>query len=186
MRRLWRDYCEHASGVDNDGIQQLVSEIAGVDLAEFLQELIYGTGELPLQQLLQTVGVEVNYRLAGNQKDKGGKPVDGELAAVDFAALLKQDKGGLEIQRVSEAGSAQSAGLSAGDVIIAVNGLKLSLEQFEKQLLLAQPGDCWQVHAFRRDELNQFEVRLQQAQPSSIVLAACESQIEQRLAWLQN
>ena len=186
MRGMWQDYRDHAKTVESDGIQRLVSEIAGSDLKEFLDELIYGTSDLPLAELLESVGVDVVTRVAGNQQDKGGKDVEGELATVDVGALLKEGEAGLTIQRLSESGSAQSAGLSAGDVIIAIDGIKLNLGQLEKKLLLARPGDCWALHAFRRDELHQFVVVLQAAVASTIVLSASESQQSQRQAWLQN
>ena len=185
MRRLWQDYREQGKGIGSDRIQQLVSEIAGEDLSEFLHDMIHGTDELPLEALLQQSGVEVCHRVAGNQKDKGGKEIEGDLASVDFAALLKPESGGLAIQRATEAGSAQSAGLAAGDVIVAIDSLKINLEQFEKKLLLAKPGDRWQVHAFRRDELNQFEVTLQAAEASSVVLKASDEGQTRRQAWLQ-
>jgi len=184
MRRLWQDYREQARGVEKDSIQQLVSEIAGSDLGDFMQELIYGTSELPLAELLETAGISVTTRVAGNQQDKGGKDIEGELATVDFGAFLKEGEAGLAIQRVAESGSAQSAGLSAGDVIIAIDGIRLNQGQLEQRLLLARPDDCWTVHAFRRDELYQFEVVLQKAVASTFVLKATESQQPQRQAWL--
>jgi len=185
MRRLWQGYREQGRGVEPDSIQQLVSEIAGQDLEPFLDELIDGTGELPLDELLGLVGIEMLQRTAKNAQDKGGKEVEGDLPTVDLGAVLKDGEAGLTIQRVTEAGSAQNAGLSAGDQIIAVDGLKLNLGQLEKKLLRASPAEVWQVHAFRRDELHQFEVKLQAATESTCVLKITDQQREARKAWFQ-
>jgi len=108
------------------------------------------------------------------------------LPAVDFGAQLKDCEAGLSIQRVVEAGSAQSAGLSADDQIIAIDGLRLNLGLFEKKILRAKPGDSWQIHAFRRDELYQFEVVMQVAEANTFVLKKTDRQPQARRAWLNN
>ncbi len=185
MRRLWQRYRDTGVGVEPDTIQQIVSEVVGQDLGPFMHELIYGTGELPLPELLAEVGIEARLRNAKNMQDKGGKDEQGEVPGVDLGAMLKDDVAGLMVQRVVENGSAQSAGLSAGDQVIAIDGLKLNLGQLDKKLLLASPGDVWQLHAFRRDELHHFDIVLQAAQANTFVLKPADQQ-RQRQAWLGN
>ena len=184
MHRLWQAYREQGKGVEPDGIQQLVSEITGIDLGLFLEEMINGTGDLPLPELLASVGIEVVQRVAKNAQDKGGKDIEGELPGVGFGAMLKDGEAGLVIQRVAEAGAAQNGGLSADDQIIAVDGLKLNLGQFEKKILRANAGDVWQVHAFRRDELYQFDIVLQAAAETTFVLKITDQHQSARKAWL--
>jgi predicted metalloprotease with PDZ domain len=183
MRRLWQAYLDTGRGVEPDGIQQLVSEIAGVDLGDFLHTLIYGTDELPLPQLLAAAGIEVTQRYASNAQDKGGKAATGKLPGVDVGAALKESEAGLAVLRVSEDGALQQAGVSAGDVIIAVDGLKLNLAQFENRLLRASAGDVWQLHAFRRDELHVFDVILQAATENTCVLTVGDTELARR-GWL--
>ena len=184
MSRLWRDYLEQGAGIEPDRIQQLVSEISGHDLGEFLDTAIYATDDLPLAELLDSVGVHVIQRPAAGLQDKGGKDANGDLPQVDFGAVLKADNGGLAIQRLREGGSAQAAGLAAGDQIVAVDGLRLDLAQFEKKIKRAAPGDFWYLHAFRRDELQLFEVELQRAEADTFVLKPHETGEEKRKAWL--
>ncbi len=184
MRRLWQAYREQGKGVEPDGIQRLVSEITGVDLGSFMDELIYGTSDLPLPEMLASVGIEVVQRVAKNAQDKGGKDIDGELPGVDFGAMLKDGEAGLTIQRVVEAGAAQSGGLSAGDQIIALDGLRFNLGQFENKILRANAGDVWQVHAFRRDELYQFDIVLQAAAETTFVLKINDQHQQARKSWL--
>jgi predicted metalloprotease with PDZ domain len=184
MRRLWRDFVEHDRGVASDRIQRLVCELAGEDLGSFLDGLIYGTGDLPLDGLLEVAGIDVTRRAASNLQDKGGKEVSDELPRVDFGAMLKAGQSGIAIQRVSEAGSAQIAGLAAGDEIIAVDGIRLDLGKLEKKMQRAQPGDRWWVHAFRRDELHLVEIVLQPAVEDSFVLKLKDPPTDQSRAWL--
>ena len=64
----------------------------------------------------------------------------------------------LKLASVLDDGAAQQAGLSAGDVIIAMDGLKVSSTSFEARLERLAPGDSIRIHAFRRDELMTFEL----------------------------
>jgi len=180
MRRLWQDFLQTGNGVESHGIQQLVSELSGEDLGEFLDELIYGTGELPLPELLEAGGIEVLRRVAANAQDKGGKPATGALPAVDPGGAFKDGDGGVTVLRVAEHGALQQAGVSAADVIVAVNGLKLNQAGLESRLLRARAGDVWQLHAFRRDELHHFDVTLQAAEADTFVLRAAAAEAAQR------
>jgi len=183
MRQLWQSWKETGAGTDSNTIQDLVCSIVDSDLREFMHKLIYSSDELPMQGLLASVGITMDFRPASNQKDKGGKKNEGPLPEVDFGAFIEEKNGGLQILRVSEGGSAQAAGLSANDAIIAVNDLKLTLAQLEQQLLLASVGEQWKIHAFRRDELMEFELSLKAAQNNTVVLQASE-QTQQRQVWL--
>jgi len=183
MRQLWQSWKETGAGTDTNTIQDLVCAITGNDLRGFMQQLIYSSDELPLQELLASVGITMNLQPASNQKDKGGKENEGPLPEVDFGAFIQEKNGGLQILRVSEGGSTQAAGLSANDAIIAVNDLKLTLAQLEQQLLLASVGEQWKIHAFRRDELMEFELSLKAAEKDTVLLQAGE-QHQQRQAWL--
>jgi predicted metalloprotease with PDZ domain len=175
MRRLWQNFLQDGRGVERDGIQRVISDIAGVDLGAFLEQMIYGTGDLPLTSLLTAAGIDVEQRVAKNAQEKGGKAATGELPAVDLGGVLKDDENGLAILRLAEGGALQDAGLSAGDVIIAIDGLKLNLAKLESRLQRAATGDVLQLHAFRRDELNQFDVCLQAAKEDTFVLAVADA-----------
>ena len=186
MKILWAEYLEQEGGIAEDRIQQLVNETLGQDLSTAMKSWIYGTDDLPLAGLLEAQGVNVEVRVTANTQDKGGKPVEGELPQVDFGAVLKDGDGGLTVQRVAENGAAQQAGLAAGDVIVAFDGLRLNLSQAEKRLLRAQPGDRWHVHAFRRDELHHVTVELPAAVANTFVLQASEKESQALLAWLHS
>ncbi len=184
MRELWRRYRDSGNGVGEDEIQVLVSELAGTDLGAELDAWIRGCDDLPLPQLLADLGIEVARRPAVGAKDKGGKPAEGDLPRVDLGAIYKDDVGGLLLQRVAEEGSAQAAGLAAGDIVIAFDGIRLNAGQLDKRLLRAAPGERWRVHAFRRDELFEVELELQAAADSSFVLTLGENPGAACRAWL--
>ena len=98
---------------------------------------------------------------------------------------MKEENGSLRVLRVEEGGSAQNAGLAAEDQIIAVEGIRLPLEKFEKQLSRIKIGDSLVVHAFRRDELHRFEVSLLPAIANTVELSIDQNNESGCLAWLR-
>ena len=185
MRSLWQAWCDTGAGVEVDTIQRLVCSLLDADLDDFMHQLISTTAELPLDEIMAVVGIDVFRRPAANQKDKGGKSPNGPPPNVELGAFLKEREGCLEILRVEEGGAAQMAGLSAGDTIVAVNSLRQTLAQIEQQLKLAQTGEQWIIHAFRRDELHRFELNLAPAQRHTIELIPGRKNRQNRLAWLK-
>jgi len=142
-------------------------EIAGARLRSFFDRALRSTDELPLRQLLATVGVETQLRPAESAADKGGKPSKRTPQALARRATLgartAEDPAGIRLTHVLDGGAAQAAALSAGDVIVAVGGLKATAKSLEQRLAALRPGARITVHGFRRDELFQRELVLQSA-----------------------
>lgn len=170
MLQLWQSTRDTGKGVEVDTIQTIIGTLVGSEIEQGLNDLIYGRTDLPLVQLLSSFGVSFKRQCASGQGDKGGKLHTAKSPQVDFGCFLQECEGGLQLMRLAENGSAQLSGLAAADVIIAVNGLKLSLTQLEQQLKLANVDDVWNIHAFRRDELNEFQVTFQASAETTIAL----------------
>ena len=150
MRELWRRHGQTGVGVPEDGLRQVAEQLAGRDLAAFFDAFVDGTDELPLAPLLATHGIAFEVRPAQGVKDRGGKRGNGEVPRVAIGATLGPD---LSLQHVHAGGPAESAGLAAGDTLVALDRLKASAERLDAYARDAQPGDRIVVHAFRRDEL---------------------------------
>ncbi len=157
MRLLWQRYGKTGVGVPERGIQAVAEEVAGEPLTAFFDLALYSTEPLPLAELLAPLGVQLNWRAASGHADSGGKPAS--AAPVSLGIRVAEDAAGAKIAVAFEQGSAVAAGLSAGDVIIAINGVKTDARKFDEQMLALQPGDQLEIHAFRRDELMRFTVR---------------------------
>jgi len=146
--RYGRDFYQGAPrGINEDSMADIVREATGVDTSDFIQRYAYGREDLPLAQLLDTQGVELTWASAGS--------------TVSLDARLKVTPGQVELATVFEGGAAHRGGLSAGDVLVAVDGLRVSDALGLEHILRAyKAGDTVQVHVFRRDELRQFTVPL--------------------------
>jgi predicted metalloprotease with PDZ domain len=179
MRWLWRQ-CRLAGsayqGVAEDGIVDAVAGATGLDLARVLRAWTDGTRDPDFATLLQTVGVRLQRTLA--------------LDSPHFALLglkLQAAGGDCRVAQVFDGGPAQQAGLSAGDVLVAFDGLRATPPRLDALLARYSPGDAVQVMAFRREELQRFELRLAATPPPRFVLEvdprAGAAPQRQRAAW---
>ncbi len=162
MRLLWSRHGKTGVGVPERGIQSLAEELLGESLEDFFELILYRTDPLPLETLLQPLGVELNWRAAEHHADRGGKAACGP-ALPWLGIRIGEDPLGVRVQMADEDGPAVAAGLSAGDVIIALDELRVTATMWNDVLSRYRPGDRLNVHAFRRDELIRVQVLLAEA-----------------------
>ena len=122
-------------------IVELCNELTGDNWIEQINHLINTTDELPLDQLFPEFGL--SYSL------KNDKSLPLGLKLVDKPE-------GVLVQSARRDGAAAQAGLSAHDVIIAIDGLKATVKLVEKY---AKQEGSYSILAFRRDELMSFDVK---------------------------
>jgi predicted metalloprotease with PDZ domain len=181
MRLLWTRYGRdfhsrdggpgpRQAGLPEDAFPALLQEATGVSLRAPLAAWVEGTGELPLARLLARFGVTM------------------KLAAADAAPSLGirtvSRSGELSVASAYTGGAAQRAGLSAGDVLIACDGLRIDDKGLKTLLARRRAGDVVRLHAFRRDELMSFEATLDPAPAGEATLVASATPNPLRQGWL--
>lgn len=151
MRLLWARYGRDfyaadggpgaiQRGLPEDGFAPLLREATGVSLGSTLSAWVNGTGDLPLARLLAPFGVRMSVVAAD--------------ATPTLGVRMAQRGADLTVTTAYSDGAAHRAGLSAGDVLIACDGLRISSEAALKSLLSRRKaGDRVRLLAFRRDEL---------------------------------
>ncbi len=188
MRILWKRYGRTGKGVPEDGVEQVAEQVTGVKLRRFFDSAVHGTDELPSARLLKQVGVDLQLRPAESASDRGGKvkSANGTDKRVELRIRTQTSGNEVKISHVLDGGSAQRAGLSVGDVIVAVDNLRVSSGNLEKLLSRHRPGDHVRLHAFRRDELMPFEVTLLAPPRDTVSLSVSEDHTHDkaRRAWL--
>ncbi|MEK5786719.1 M61 family metallopeptidase [Acinetobacter johnsonii] len=140
MRKLYEN-AQKGIQVHERTIVELCNELTGDNWIEQINHLINTTDELPLDQLFPEFGL--SYSL------KNDKSLPLGLKLVDKPE-------GVLLQSARRDGAAAQAGLSAHDVIIAIDGLKATMKLVEKY---AKQEGSYSILAFRRDELMSFDVK---------------------------
>jgi predicted metalloprotease with PDZ domain len=161
MRLLWRRCKEGGAdytGVDEDGVLAAAQEASGLKLERVLREWTEGTRDPDFGRLLAPFGIEFERRPALD------KPHFALLGCTLAAG------GEAKVTHVYDGTPAQSAGLSGGDVLLAIDGLRVTADNIDKRLARYLPGDTIEVHAFRRDELMAFRLQVGAQPPPKFLL----------------
>ncbi len=151
MRVLWQRYGKTGTRAPERALEAVTQELSGLNLGDFFDRMIRGTDDPPLVELLAAFGIEAQLCHA---------PTAGEREGVNMGLRLMPGVSQAQVQNVLDGTPAQAAGLSAGDVLIALNGLRVDGQEFDRMLADYAPGNRIRLHAFRRDELMEFDVVL--------------------------
>jgi predicted metalloprotease with PDZ domain len=140
MRKLYEN-AQKGIQVHERTIVELCNELTGDNWIEQINHLINTTDELPLDQLFPEFGLSYSLK-----NDK----------SLPLGLKLVEKPEGVLVQSARRDGAAAQAGLSAHDVIIAIDGLKATVKLVEKY---AKQEGIYSILAFRRDELMSFDVK---------------------------
>ncbi|VAX06798.1 Putative protease [hydrothermal vent metagenome] len=192
MQGLWSKYGQYDIGVPEDGIEQLAADTTGLDLVEFFDHALRGTEDLFLKELFHSIGVGYRLRPARSAKDQGGikkyTTKNDEPAHSVLGATVSNKGGAAKLKTVLDNGAAQKAGLSTGDVIVAIDGIRATAQNLEQLIAQVSANGSVPVHAFRRDELMRFNLTPQLAPADTCELwlmdEAEEEQLQHRASWL--
>ncbi|MES2538728.1 MAG: M61 family metallopeptidase [Pseudomonadota bacterium] len=182
MAALWQRYGRNfytnaatsGTGVTESGLEALFDEVTGLKLKRFFNQYVRGTGDLPLAKLLAPFGIT----LADVRKD--AKP--------GLGIRTTRDGSDCKLANVYEGGAAHRAGLSAGDLLVALDGLRISATNLDGLLARYRVGDTVELHAFRRDEMMRFAATLATDDAPQNSLTAQDKPLSAarlRAAWLQ-
>ncbi|MGB5689721.1 MAG: PDZ domain-containing protein [Woeseiaceae bacterium] len=189
MKAAWLRWGESGEGMPEDGFETICAEISGLDLEDFFSATVRGTGELPLEALLKTHGIQYHLRPSEGGKDAGGKPKsDNNLPSVWLGAVLG-NRGGITVfDAIHNGGPAELAGISPGDELVALDGLRISLAGCEARTRRYHPGDKSDVTVFRGDELMTLRLKWAEAPADTCYLTmddeAEDDVVSRRAAWL--
>ena len=191
MRHIWLQYGKTGTGLAEGEFEIIAEKISGVDLRPLFDMGVRSTEDLPIAEMLESVGIHLYLLPAQSQADKGGvvdKMPEIQTARPVLGANLATKNNEITLMQVYEGGAAQNAGLSAGDVLVAIDGLRMNEKQLEQYLAVTASDIPVRIHAFRRDELMSFELFPLPAPAVNCVFYLPESMAEEQRrlckAWL--
>lgn len=165
MRSLWGQFGKNfyhgrPMGVTEADIFALVEKIGGMEAKNFLHAMVFGTDELPLAVMFDFFNVDYEVKLPTRK------------AADKLGAKLSKESGLTKLSQVYDRGAAQLAGLAAGDVLVAIDGLKADATRLDEILESYSDGQSVEIWLFRRDELLKFNLTISAAPWQEITLKA--------------
>ncbi|MEO8003731.1 MAG: PDZ domain-containing protein [Betaproteobacteria bacterium] len=187
MRALWKKYGMRGIGVPENGIEEVAERATGLKLKRFFDLAVRSTADLPLQKMLAIVGIDMQQRPARSGADRRDPRSKRQAPrGVAIGVRTGNESGDVKLVQVFDGGAAQKAGLAAGDIVIAIDGLRVAPDNIDSMLARYRPGDTLPVHAFRRDELHLIQLTLEAAKPDAWALTVNDDPLgaRNRKRWL--
>ncbi len=157
--KQWKTAGANYRGVDEGEIALAVEQATGLSLADDIDEWSEGTRDPDYAALFAPFDVNCARRP--------------DVDAAHFALLgvrAAATHGECKLTHVFDGSPAQAAGVSAGDVLVALGGLRVTPANLDALLARYATGDYLELVIFRRDELMRFEVKLATQPPYRFVL----------------
>ena len=177
MQQLWQRYLSGQPGVSEQVIREHLLDMVGPAMQEQLTQWLHSTNELPVLALLAEFGVKVSVTAEAGKVNCG--------LGVNIKPCAE---GGVTLSFVARGSAAEQAGLSAGDAVVAINGIRVNAQNWDKQLARFSAGETISVYAFRRDEWLSASCILRSATEDLCTLTCDDSDYGQQalLKWLGN
>lgn len=151
LRALWQRYGRADEGYEEEALEPFFSEVAGFDLKPFFKAYVHGTEEPDWNRYVGHAGLELKPG-----KRKASDPLPPRLGIT----TERREGGRIEIAAVLEGSPGHEGGLSAKDEILAVEGRRVTADQFDDRLQDFVPGDRVRFTVFRDDDLREVTVTL--------------------------
>lgn len=148
---LWESHGVGDRGITSDDVRAAAEAVAGRSLGTYFSRYIDGSDELPVPGLLRRAGIAVTAKAPWEGE---GDPVRARRTR-GWAGL--QLAGGANdratVKNVVPGSPAWRAGLTYGDELVAVDGMRATAGTGAKRFADRQPGDSVPVTFFRQDGL---------------------------------
>ncbi|QWD90909.1 M61 family metallopeptidase [Polynucleobacter sp. MWH-Braz-FAM2G] len=145
MRLLWKRHGVNSDGLTEDGLDHLVSELLGNGFNKIWNEIkaryIFGVEDIPLQKWIASKLISVEEKshtaLAKLKLQLGMRHTDAN--------------GWLKVTHVLDGGIAQAAGLAAGDLLVSIDGQRVTNARWDKVLGSLSENTHVRITFFRDD-----------------------------------
>ena len=185
MQQHYRDWLDTRQGIPEKQWQARCQAFTGLDLEDFFQTTLYTTSDLPLAELLATIGIGLQWQ--AQPRGHGGAflsepPTATPAPASDFGARFKQNSDHATLTHVFNGGSAENAALCPQDKIIAIDGYACT--DLAAQWAQLPIGATARLHYFRTGILYVADITVQAAEADTAVLYITDRELFEN--WLYN
>ena len=149
IRKLWSLYKENPEvGFVKEQVMDIVKELAGEDVHDQFWAMVSTTEVIDLESFWSKIGVEWEWQ-------ESVKPWLG-TSVIEYNGMPK-------VQEVTLDGPGYKVGLNAGDLLLSVNGLRMSYEEFHKMEEFFVCGKTYTLQILRQGEFRDINVSFEKA-----------------------
>jgi len=155
MRHLWTEIAQRGRTLEEDEFRPVVERVAGGSYRDFFDRYVDGTDEVPFETFLKYAGLDL-FKEPPKGEDAKDEPKD--LSWLGITTRNTGERPG--ITSVAEDSPAWRDGLSTGDEIVAVDGARVTFENFSTVMKDHVPGRRVRISVFRGPRLAHVPVTL--------------------------
>jgi predicted metalloprotease with PDZ domain len=181
------EYFLRGNGYTQDDVYDAVAAVAGRSMRPFLRHAIESTDEINYGKYLKHIGLElVRGKTDTGSQSKSGKeggnlnPLYTGMVTSDMKTRFAGEF--VTVANVIEGSPAADAGISGGDMILAIDGERIDKQNWKAVMDLKQPGNKLEITLFRGPRLMTITVRgeRQDTRPYQLVENARSSAAQKR------
>lgn len=165
MQLLWAHYGSKNIGTPDDVIQTLCKQHFNIDVTSFLNIALYTTMDLPIDTLVNSIGLKLHMRSKDSIDDQGGVPSQQKIQH-EFGAVYKDDGRGVLLQTLEDNSPIVNAGAQIGDILIAMGQWQVTGDNLQR-LLDNQVGKEVQITLLRQGRMLQTMLPIRTAVPNT-------------------
>ena len=149
MREAYRRFAG-GRGFTPADFRRTISEVAGLDLSDWLRRALETTEELDYTEALDWFGLQFT---TGSPPRAGIPPWQG--------LRLRNSNNSMIVTHVLRGTPGYASGINVGDEIVALDDFRVRGDQWEGRVETYRPGETVSVLVARRDELMRFPITLE-------------------------
>ena len=158
MRKMYDLYANEP--YRRNAFEKVVADIGGAGAGTFLQSLLTTTAEPDVDTAFEYYGLELNRGAILVT----GEP-DEEPLISDLGVIWEDDNPGLVVKAVLNGTGGSSAGLIAGDEILAIGNERLTRDRLDSLMVSFSPGEQTSLLVSRRGKIIKLDIKLDVAIP---------------------
>lgn len=197
MRALWAEYGRPDVGFPERRVEAVASAVAGTDLRPLFDRWLRSTQELDFAPHLAAAGVALvpAHEQRPGAPGTGAPPVPpvppaepgaSQMREVRIGFQFKLEGGKTVVGNVLAGTPAWRAGVSAGDEVLALDGLRVDAMSIGARMQEKAPGSTAALTVFRRDELLTLQLPVESGPPTRLALRPVDAPTPEQRAVLDD
>jgi len=156
----FEQYYLRGHGYTEEDVLDAVQTLVGTEGREILSRLIEGTEEIDYGRYLGYVGMTIARGKEGGKEGEKHPQIYTGLVLPEARSRSTREL--LSISNVLEGSPAATAGLSAGDILLAVDDERVDGKTWDSVMAMKRPGDTVTLTIFRGPRLLSYRLKLQE------------------------
>ncbi|MGB8590747.1 MAG: PDZ domain-containing protein [Candidatus Acidiferrales bacterium] len=147
MRLMYSRYALPKPGFEPNDAITAMSEVAGMDMSDFVRRYISGKEPLPYEAYFAYAGIAVEKKVDPTRSWLG-------------TSSTNTDDGRAKISNIIPGSPAETAGLQKDDIVLGIDGRVVTPDDLDDAVAAHKPGDSVKVTVIRLGEIRDFPVTI--------------------------